>query len=350
MIGASAEDTSLTNLKEKRFLYDIVTNGRNGLDVDKFDYIVRDSQACRLKCSFEFDRLLDTMRVIGDEICYHEKEKPTMPRLFSSHADLHRTVYTHAKVKAIELMFCDALVKANNKLRISSRIDDPAEYWKLDDSIMKKIETSKSERLKESRDLILRIRRRDLYQFCNEFTVRKDELEYFKDVTAQDIICSESQGGDHSFDEEDIVVCNIKMDMTRGRTNPLESINIFKDYKGHIKSPIPDESLLPECCKGKIVRVYSKKPKLVELVAEALENFQLKTYGKSTCSTQNKRPRPWDWYYHDGCGVYGIDKVTRDYNGSVIASGTKLEEIAEAIGVEENLSWIAEEANGGPRI
>lgn len=96
----------------------------------------------------------------------------------------------------------------------------------LDDSIVKYIETAKSEELKESRDLILRIRRRDLYQvikitwlpwseiqsllrlddrcdrqslwilimwsqFCNEFTVPKDQLEYFKDVTPQDIICSQ---------------------------------------------------------------------------------------------------------------------------------------------------------------
>ena len=34
----------------------------------------------------------------------------------------------------------------------------------LDDSIMKHIETTRSEELKESRDLISRIRRRDLYQ------------------------------------------------------------------------------------------------------------------------------------------------------------------------------------------
>ena len=94
--------------------------------------------------------------------------------------------------QAIDFMLVDALVKANNHLDIKSCIDDPAEYWKvvdffesflriwflsytaltqfnntkklqLDDSIVKFIETSKSEELKESRDLIRRIRRRDLY-------------------------------------------------------------------------------------------------------------------------------------------------------------------------------------------
>lgn len=28
-------------------------------------------------------------------------------------------------------------------------------------------------------------------QFCNEYTVPKDQLEHYKDVTAQDIICSQ---------------------------------------------------------------------------------------------------------------------------------------------------------------
>ncbi|KAL8157104.1 uncharacterized protein LOC141672329 isoform X1 [Apium graveolens] len=296
MIVASSENTSSKSLKEKRFLYDIVANGRNGIDVDKFDYLVRDSRACGLTCSFRFDRPLDTMRVIGDEICYRAKEYLTIHKLFSSRADLHRTVYTHAKVKAMDLMLVDALVKANNHLDILSCIDDPAEYWKIDDSIVKYIETAKSEELKESRDLILRIRRRDLYQFCNEFTVPKDQLEYFKDVTPQDIICSQKAGA-VSLDEEDIVVSNIKIDMTRGRKNPLESINFFKDYESGEKFPIPDEKislLLPDCYQDKIVRVYSKKPELVEVVSDAFENFQVKNYGVKTQvhgTPQKKRQR-----------------------------------------------------------
>nr|GMD36993.1 deoxynucleoside triphosphate triphosphohydrolase SAMHD1 homolog [Ipomoea batatas] len=129
----------------------------------------------------------------------------------------------HAKVKAIELMIVDALVKANNYLNITSYIDEPSEYWQLDDTIVKTIETSSCQELKESRDLILRIRRRDLYQFCNEFAVPKEKLEHFKNVTSQDIICSQnSDGSAPMLKEEDIVVTNVKIDLTRGRKNPLE--------------------------------------------------------------------------------------------------------------------------------
>ncbi|XP_073132011.1 uncharacterized protein [Henckelia pumila] len=265
MIIASENRTS-KSFKEKLFLYDIVANGRNGIDVDKFDYIVRDSRACGLGCSFQFQRVLETMRVIDDEICYRAKEYLTIHKLFAARADLHRTVYTHAKVKAIELMFVDALTKANDILRISSYIDEPAVYWKLDDSIFKTIETSSSQDLKESRDLVLRIRRRDLYQFCNEFAVPKEKLDYFKNITPKDIVCSQNSSRP-TIDEEDVVVSNVKIDLTRGRNNPLESISFFKDFESNEKFAVKDDRishLLPTFYQDMIVRVYSKKPDLVK--------------------------------------------------------------------------------------
>lgn len=100
------------------------------------------------------------------------------------------------------------------------------EFSQLDDTVVKSIETSDKKQLKESRDILLRIRRRDLYrvcnishfllnmvlrfcictkqvlvynnnyysfssQFCNEYTVPKEKIEYFKDITPQDIVCSQ---------------------------------------------------------------------------------------------------------------------------------------------------------------
>ncbi|VFQ93166.1 unnamed protein product [Cuscuta campestris] len=222
MIIAS-ESNQTNSLKEKQFLYDIVANGRNGIDVDKFDYIIRDSRACGLGCNFQFERILDAMHVIDNEICYRAKEYLTIHKLFYTRADLHRTVYMHSKVKAMELMVVDALVKANDYLQIASCIDEPAQYWQLDDTIVKTIETSSCPELKESRDLILRIRRRELYQFCNEFAVPKEKMDHFKPVTPQDVICSQSSNGNvPMLKEEDIVVTNVKIDLTRGRKNPLE--------------------------------------------------------------------------------------------------------------------------------
>ncbi|XP_009604054.1 uncharacterized protein [Nicotiana tomentosiformis] len=282
LIVASEEGNSVSS-KEKQFLYDIVANGRNGIDVDKFDYIERDTRACGLGCNFQFQRLLETMLVIDNEICYRAKEYLTIHKLFSTRADLHRTVYMHPKVKAIELMVVDALIKANDHLQIASYIDEPAQYWMLDDAIVKTIETSTDQELEESRNLIRRIRRRDIYQFCNEFAVPKEKLEHFKNVTAEDIICS--QNSDAHLNEEDVIVTNVKIDLASGRNNPLERISFFQDYDSFEKFPIKDDRishLLPACYQDMIVRVYTRKSELVEAVSEAFENFQIRTYGKKT--------------------------------------------------------------------
>ncbi|KAL5566141.1 hypothetical protein UlMin_029305, partial [Ulmus minor] len=55
---------------------------------------------------------------------------------------------------------------------------------------------------------------------CNEYAVPKDNLEHFKNVTAQDIFCSQKSGD--VILREDVAVTNIKIDLTRGRHNPLE--------------------------------------------------------------------------------------------------------------------------------
>ncbi|RZB81446.1 deoxynucleoside triphosphate triphosphohydrolase SAMHD1 homolog isoform X3 [Glycine soja] len=295
MILASSEYAPSMSSSEKSFLYDIVANGRNGIDVDKFDYLLRDCRACGLGCNFEFQRLLETMRVLDDEICYRAKDYLTIHKMFATRADLYRTVYTHPKVKAIELMVVDALVHANSYLGISSNIHDPSEYWKLDDTIIKTIETTPNQELKEARELILRIRRRNLYQFCNEYPVPKDMLDNYKKVTAQDIVCSQKSGG-VTLKEEDVAVCNVKIDLTRGKHNPLESIHFFKDYESDEKFTIPDDRvshLLPTSYQDMIVKVYAKKPELVEAISEAFENFQLKTYGIKTQahSTPQKKRR-----------------------------------------------------------
>ena len=43
---------------EKTFLYDIVANKRNGIDVDKFDYFARDCHVLNIQKSFDSTRLM----------------------------------------------------------------------------------------------------------------------------------------------------------------------------------------------------------------------------------------------------------------------------------------------------
>lgn len=84
-------------------------------------------------------------------------------------------------------------------------------------------------------------------QFCNQYAVPKDKLEHFKNIAPQDIVCSQvvkflwnwfaslisytwltrvyislQKANGIKLKEEDIVVSNVRIDLTRGKDNPLE--------------------------------------------------------------------------------------------------------------------------------
>lgn len=53
--------------KEKAFLYEIVANKRNGVDVDKWEYFSRDCYYLGLSNSFDYKRLMRFVRVLNSE-------------------------------------------------------------------------------------------------------------------------------------------------------------------------------------------------------------------------------------------------------------------------------------------
>lgn len=88
----------------KKFLWDIVANKRNSVDVDKFEYLMRDAYNAGVKGSVDIARLISFMKVIDDEICFKASEVHNVYELFHTRASLHQKVYTHKKAKAIEYM------------------------------------------------------------------------------------------------------------------------------------------------------------------------------------------------------------------------------------------------------
>ncbi|XP_060583966.1 deoxynucleoside triphosphate triphosphohydrolase SAMHD1-like [Ruditapes philippinarum] len=50
--------------KDKSYMYEIVANKRNGIDVDKWDYLARDSYMLRMKVNVDYNRCFTNARVI----------------------------------------------------------------------------------------------------------------------------------------------------------------------------------------------------------------------------------------------------------------------------------------------
>lgn len=111
-------------------------------------------------------------------------KKSTLTEFVRSHISLLCVLMRLSALgKAIEFMVSDALVAANNHLRISDAIYDPSEYIKLTDCVLKEIEHSTAAQLKDARTIIRRLRTRDLYRYVDEYMLSESEILQFKNRT-----------------------------------------------------------------------------------------------------------------------------------------------------------------------
>jgi len=170
---------------EKTFLYEIVCNKRNGIDVDKWDYFARDCRQLNMAIPFDSDRLMSFARVCklpGEkeplQICYPVKEAWHVYQMFQARYSLHKRAYQHKVSRVIESMYMEALVAANDfvivhgkegkSLKMSQTIYDMEAYSKLSDYLLRTIACSTHPNLDKARAIILRIMRRDIYSFVGE--------------------------------------------------------------------------------------------------------------------------------------------------------------------------------------
>ena len=269
-----------------KFLWDIVANKRNSIDVDKFEYLLRDQHGTGVKGNVDVGRLMSFMKVIDDQICFKASEVYNVYDLFHTRANMHQKVYTHKKAKAIEYMIVDALVEADVAWdsEISKSIWDVNEFIRLDDTILKRIEWSKESKLQKGRDLVRKIRRRELYQYVNDFAVPEEDIIGFKPVTEVDITsCQGDNNIPGGLRPDDIIIQNVKIDYSMKSKNPVDSVKFFQDY-GDTHSFHIDKSkvslLLPNSFIERKVRVFSKSkdPMYVEAAAKAFGNYQRRMY------------------------------------------------------------------------
>ena len=151
-------------------MFDIINNKRNSIDVDKFDYIARDTRMMGLSLGqYDYKILLNDGRVINDEIVYPYKHSFEVMKLFQARYDLYKTIYNHLTVHSVEIILCDVLKASHGILyNFDEVIFDPEKYTYLTDNIIYDITVSEDARLAPAQELIKKLKRRDFYPYVGE--------------------------------------------------------------------------------------------------------------------------------------------------------------------------------------
>ena len=220
-----------------RFLFDIVANKRNGIDVDKFDYLARDAASANVKSMFDCARLVGSCVAIDGEIVYNFKDMFNVYTMFHTRYALFKTEYTHRAAKAIEYMICDALLEANRawKGKLADAIDSAKDFIKLDDTLLRRIETSDEPELEKARSIIDNLRRRMLYRYADSELLASHLCtavrgKSSKRISAGDIADFLPQGS--KLVENDILVHDCRINMGRPfdkHKNPMDLVHFYRN-------------------------------------------------------------------------------------------------------------------------
>ncbi|XP_071445982.1 deoxynucleoside triphosphate triphosphohydrolase SAMHD1 [Hetaerina americana] len=168
--------------EEKQFLFQIVCNKTNSVDVDKWDYLLRDGLHLNLKVSFDYQRLLKFCKVIEKKkdgkktlhIGFRSKEAYNIYEMFLVRSSLHYRAYQHRISLVLNQMLVDAFLAAddflslkldaNTEYKLSQAHKNPLIWAKVTDHIFYDILWSYSDELAAAKEILNEILSRNLYK------------------------------------------------------------------------------------------------------------------------------------------------------------------------------------------
>ena len=230
---------------KNKWEFGIIANKINSIDVDKFDYLIRDPYHIGFRYSFDHTRLLNKTKIINNEIFYHKAVVNDIYNMYSTRYNFHREIYNHKAVKAVELMIGDILLDLNTIYDFSSCISIPEEFSKLTDGIIDTVYLHKE--LTNSQTILNRIHNRKFYKEI--LRVESDDLDAIKDTIL-----------DKNTDirEEDYHFVKMKFDFCNGDKSPFTEINFYEKNKKVDFSDLPIRRLQPEIFRETVISVYKK--------------------------------------------------------------------------------------------
>ncbi|EER03828.1 SAM domain and HD domain-containing protein, putative [Perkinsus marinus ATCC 50983] len=299
----------------KAFLLDIVANKRTGLDVDKFDYIMRqprqhlvpDCHHSGVQGECEVPRLIMNAKILMSDgfptICWPDKEFENLCAIFRTRESLHRRMYQHRTVKAVEAMIKEAFKLAAPHIEIkgldengseafkslSESIEDPRALCVMTNWLAHYIEHAHAVRfvgnqvpripaLERASQILKDIQRRKIWKVVVKFSGVPEPGVIEK-------ICSHS-----TFLEPDsLELAEAAYNWGMGENNPMEHVRFVSkcgSYAVHMREPelAIQGGMLPSTFKEQYTSIIcrSADPKLIAEAERCVKAYRAETVTEST--------------------------------------------------------------------
>jgi HD superfamily phosphohydrolase len=121
-ISTLIHPSSYPDIPKQNFIYQIISNSLNDLDVDKLDYLCRDSYYLGTGQPFSIWGIIEHIKIIDDNIVFPEKISYEIFKVYRSRYDMHKQFYNNKTVICIEYMLRNILNKLDKILKITPNI------------------------------------------------------------------------------------------------------------------------------------------------------------------------------------------------------------------------------------
>jgi hypothetical protein len=182
-LGYEAEDIAelavgSLSMGEKAFLNQII---RSSIDVDKLDFVVRDTYHTGAEYGFvDVFRLIHTFDVLDGNLAVDMGALSTLESFIIARIESFKSIYFHRVGRAAQIMLATALERADEELGLSS-FKTPEEYLSMDDYTV----WAMLKNCKKSSPIIKNLERRRMLKCAYEQTF------YVKDKTVSNIFSAE---------------------------------------------------------------------------------------------------------------------------------------------------------------
>lgn len=179
--------------KDKKYCYQIVSN-KNGIDVDRMDYIMRDTKMTGLNYGVEYERIMNNSIIHNSEIYFSNKAQVPIEDFLRIRFILHTEIYNHQAVRSIEYMIKEIfdIIDPEFKIKDCINTNNWGEFILYTDNFLDTINilNNKSIHIQNAQKILNDIKTRNTYKLIGEIIHNKD----FKiDVQLNDIIIDHSK-------------------------------------------------------------------------------------------------------------------------------------------------------------